>query len=266
MIYILMRKTNPNNKKVRTKPFLGITVFLIFSFAFSVSAQIPPPPTPPKLVNDFEDILTDAEEANLERKLVSYNDSTSTQIVVVTSSDLGGYDISQFAIEIGDQWGVGQGGKDNGLVIAISDANRKTFIATGWGLEGSITDVTAKRIIDQFLIPHFRNGDYYSGINEGINVIVQILSGEFDQEKLNQRNEGLPIGTIIFLIILVVIIFSTFGGGSNGGHLNRRGWSGPIIIGGGGGGFGSSGGGFGGGGFGGFGGGGFGGGGAGGGW
>lgn len=243
---------------------------LLFLFVISVSfssgwAQIPDPPDPPRLVNDYANLLSPSEEKNLEHQLVLYNDSTSTQIVIVTVRELGNYDISEFSYELGDKWGVGQDGKDNGIVITLSEQDRKVFIATGWGIEGYLTDVEARRIIDQYMIPNFRQGNYYMGFKEGSRVISEILTGVFDAEKLKKERKGFPTGSIILLIIIIVIILNAFRGGGGGGHINRRGWGGPIIIGGGG--FSGGGGGFsGGGGFGGFGGGGFGGGGAGGSW
>lgn len=247
---------------------MSVLLFLFFISVFSTSgwAQIPDPSNPPKLVNDYANLLSPSEEQNLEHQLVSYDDSTSTQIVIVTVRQLGNYDISEFSYELGDKWGVGQDGKDNGIVITLSEQDRKVFIATGWGIEGYLTDVEARRIIDQYMIPNFRQGNYYMGFKEGSRVISEILSGVFDADKLKKEQNDSPSGSIILLIIIIIIIVTAFRGhGGGGGNINRRGWGGPIIIGGGG--FSGGGGGFsGGGGFGGFGGGGFGGGGAGGSW
>lgn len=243
--------------------FMGVTFW-----SASLEAQIPDPPNPPRLVNDYAKVLSDQQRMDLEKDLVFYNDSTSTQIVIVTVRQLGNYDISEFSYELGDKWGVGQAGKDNGIVITLSEEDRKVFIATGWGIEGNITDVEARRIIDQYMIPYFRKGDYYMGFKDGVRVVVELLSGAFDAEKLKRETEGFPLGNIFLLIIIIIIIVLAFGNNDgNGGQINRRGWSGPIIIGGSGG-FGGRGGFSGGGGFGGggFGGGGFGGGGAGGSW
>lgn len=264
MKFILMKIRN-SNRKNRVVLFFFITFILSFNFRSGL-AQIPDRPVPPRLVNDYAGVLSASQQRDLEHQLVTYDDSTSTQIVIVTINKLGNYDISEFSYELGDKWGVGQGGKDNGIVITLSVQDRKVFIATGWGIEGFITDVEARKIIDQYMIPYFRQGDYYQGFKESSRVISEILTGVFDAEKLKNEQEGVPLGSVIMLIIIIIIIVSAFRGrGGGGGHINRRGWGGPIIIGGGGG-FGGSGGFGGGGGFGGFGGGGFGGGGAGGSW
>ncbi len=271
MNYILM-KIKAGKRLTWASLFVVIAMFVGVSFQH-LGAQIPEPPDPPRLVNDFANLLSSGERERLERQLVSYDDSTSTQIVIVTVRQLGDWDISEFSYELGDQWGVGQAGEDNGIVITLSEQDRQVFIATGWGIEGYITDVEARRIIDRYMIPHFRQGDYYGGFAEGSRVISELLSGAFDATQLERREEGFPWEAILTLIIIIVVILLVFGGNDGkGGQINRRGWRGPIIIGGGfgqGGGFGGGGfggGGFGGGGFGGFGGGGFGGGGAGGGW
>lgn len=267
MRYILMKISGDRFGVQRLlKSVLALWCLLVMSLS-AVRAQIPDPPNPPRLVNDYANVLSPAEEQSLERQLVGYDDTTSTQILVVTVRQLGNYDISEFSYELGDKWGVGQGGKDNGIVITLSEQDRKVFIATGWGIEGYITDVEARRIIDQYMIPYFRKGDYYQGFKEGSRIISEILSGVFDAEKLRKENDGIPVGSIILLLVIIIIILNAFRqGGGGGGHINRRGWGGPIIIGGGGFGGGGGGGFSGGGGFGGFGGGGFGGGGAGGSW
>lgn len=247
-----------------------MVVWILFWFSLPSGSQIPPPQNPPRLVNDFAGLMSPSQEADLERQLVRYDDSTSTQIVIVTMRDLGGYEISEFSYELGDQWGVGQSGKDNGLVITVSADDRQVFMATGWGTEGYITDVQAKRIIDQYMIPHFKQGDYYTGLQQGTRVIAGLLSGAFEADRL-KKDEDFPVGNIIFILLFVAFLVFLFsrGGGGNGGMRRGGGWDGPIIIGSGGfgrgfgGGMGGS---IGGGGFGGFGGGGFGGGGAGGSW
>lgn len=265
MRFSLMRIDN--KRKKWTQLMFLVCIMCLGSSILPLRAQIPEPPDPPRLVNDFAGILSPSEQQDLENRLVALDDSTSTQVVIVVVRKLREYDISEFSYELGDKWGVGQQGKDNGIVITLSEQDRQVFIATGWGIEGYITDVEARRIIDTYMVPYFRQGNYYKGLQEGTRVITEILAGTFDPEEIERQADGIPMGSIIMLIIIVVIIMTVFRNrGGGGGQINRRGWSGPIIIGQGGG-FGSSGGGFsGGGGFGGFGGGGFGGGGAGGSW
>jgi len=131
----------------------------------AIKAQdIPEPMTPPRLVNDFADILNPEEQNALEYKLRSYYDSTSTQIYVVSVNDLAGYDAGDYAFRLGEKWGVGQKGKDNGIVILIKpkigNEKGRAYIATGYGMEEIIPDAVARRIVDNEMIPHFRNNRY----------------------------------------------------------------------------------------------------------
>lgn len=260
------------------KHFFSIILLLL---AFTASAQIekviPQRPSPPKLVNDFtKGFLTPDQVAALESKLVAYDDSTSNQIAVVIVDDLKGYSAADYAIALGRSWGVGNKNFDNGIVVLVSTGgsagNRDAFIAVGYGLEGVIPDLTAHAILDNELIPNFRQGNYYRGLDEATDAIIKAAEGRYkapDGYRKRGKRGANPIVIIVVVIILLTIL-GGIGGGGGGGYVSRRGytgWPGGGWVGGGGwsgGGGGWSGGG--GGGFGGFGGGGFGGGGAGGKW
>ena len=238
----------------------------------SANTAIPDRPNPPRLVNDFVGVLSSTERVQLEQKLRTYNDSTSTQITIVIVKTTEPYPIGDFAFQVGRKWGVGQKGKNNGLVLAWATQTRKVFIATGYGLEGAIPDAIAKRIISNTIAPAFKQEQYYQGLDEATTEIIQRASGEYQAEPDTNTGDGgsgaLIFALIIFIIIIFIISRRNKGGGSN---RNRGGGWGPIFFptstysGWGGSGGGSSwGGGSSGGGFGGFGGGSFGGGGAGG--
>jgi uncharacterized protein len=258
---------------------------LLLSSAFAAFAQkdvIPPAPNPPRLVNDFARLLAPDQAEALERKLVAYDDSTSNQIAIVTTNSIGDYDISDYALELGRKWGVGNKEFNNGIVVVVlkDDVNkkRKVWIATGYGLEGAIPDITAKRIIETEIIPAFKANDIYRGLNNGTDALIKAAAGEYKPpEGYHKRKKGMSFESmmvLVFLGFIILVIISRMGGGKNGGMMSRRGyrnWTGPTWwIGsggsGGGGGWTGGGGGGGGGGFGGFGGGSFGGGGAGGDW
>lgn len=247
----------------RHKLTLLLGLFLVLlTFGTTLKAQLPSPPNPPQLVNDYTGTLSSSQINALERKLVAYNDSTSTQILVLLVDDLQGYDIHEYSTKIGHSWGVGQKGKNNGVVITVkpkkSGERGQADICPGYGMEEYVTDATSKRIIEKEMIPAFKEGDYYTGIDNAVNVIMDLCSGKFSQDEYG--HEGFPLWFTIIIIIAIIVIFSKFsGGGQNySGGGTRTIW---IPMGGG-----FSGGGFGGGGhsggFGGFGGGGFGGGGA----
>lgn len=254
---------------------LALTLLVALVAASTAQAQrydIPPRPDRPVL--DQGDLLSPTEESRLARKLTTYTDTTSTALVVVTVPSLNGAPISDYAVVLGREWGIGQKGKDNGVVVLVSKSDRKVFIATGYGLEGAIPDAIANRIVDGIITPEFRQGRFYDGLNRGTDAIIQAAAGEFTAESAptaDAEDRGIPALGYILLIILYFVASSMWRGGSgkNGRTTkhSRRGGDFPIIFWGGGGGHGGGGGfGGGGGGFGGFGGGSFGGGGAGGSW
>lgn len=257
-----------------------ILLVAVFGFVTVLHAEIPDRPNPPKLVNDFASVLGKKESNQLEGALVNFARETSTQIVVVTVDDLEGFDKADYAVRLAEKWGVGQKGKDNGLVILVKPKTNRSkgeiYIATGYGLESVLPDAVVNgTIIDKEIIPRFKQNDYFGGLASGINVIMDLSSEEYTAVQYQQSVGG--GGSIIpFIIIIFVLIFGVFGRGrrrrfyspgsslpfwlamgmmsggrSHGGSFNN---------------FSSGGGSFGGGGFGGFGGGGFGGGGAGGSW
>ena len=244
---------------------LGL-LFVLLTFSATLKAQLPNPPVPPRLVNDYTGTLSTSQISTLEHKLVAYNDSTSTQILVLLVDDLQGYSVEQYATEIGHSWGVGQKDKGNGVVILVKpkkgSERGQVNISPGYGMEQYVTDATAKRIIDREMIPAFKEGNYYTGIDNAVKPIMDLCSGKFTQDEY-AGDEGFPLWLVILFIIAIVIIFSKFSdnnGQSYTGGGTRTIWI-PMGGGFGGGSFGG-GGGFSGGGFGGFGGGGFGGGGA----
>jgi uncharacterized protein len=259
------------------KKFLLIIILLSASIVFA--QVIEKMPTPPRAVNDFGNMLEPFQRDALEQKLDAYNDSTSSAIVIVTVPDLQGYDIAEVALKYLRGWGIGTKEKDNGVLILVSKSDRKARIETGNGMEGVLPDITAKHIIEERMVPNFKENDYYRGFDSAIDAIIQAAAGEYKANPKNQKGIGFSFKAIFFLIIIIIFIISRIGGGGGGGsYMSRRGSTGLggalpwFILGnmlGGGGSRGGSGGGFGGGGgggFGGFGGGSGGGGGASGGW
>ena len=253
------------------KKILSIFILLLVSaFAFSQNSFEPEKllnQKPAKLVNDYTGTLTADQAQALENKLVAFDDSTSTQIAVVIIPSLNGNDIADFNVKLGRAWGVGGKQYSNGVVLLIAKDDHKLNIATGYGVEGALPDITAKHIIDEVIVPNFKGDDYYRGIEEGTNAIIQAVKGEYKApEGYNNRKVGGGVGRIIFIIIIIVIFLAISGGrGGGGSFMSRRGfaaWTIANMLSGGGGRGSGGGGGSSGGGFGGFGGGSFGGGGA----
>ncbi|MEQ8909349.1 MAG: TPM domain-containing protein [Vicingaceae bacterium] len=267
-----------------------LSVLFIFVFQFNAKAAeecIPKAPQPQRLVNDFAEVLSSQTEFQLEQTLVNFNDTTSTQITIVTVNDLCGYDPASFAYEIGESWGVGNAEFNNGVVVLVKpkvgNSKGHTFIASGYGVEGVLPDAICKRIIENEMIPAFKQNNYEQGIVQAALIIMDITGGEYSADAYKkQTQKSFPIVPFFFvLFFIVVMLASTFGRARKYAHRNNIGlWTALWLMGSassrhsgryndfssGGGGFGGFGGGSGGGGFGGFGGGSFGGGGAGGSW
>jgi len=272
-------------------------LLLLFAMGISVSTAwaqdvtdkyFPAKPNPPRLVNDFAGILQPAEVEALEQKLVRFADSTTNQFSVITVPTLHEYEVGDYALQLGRRWGIGKKDRNNGLILLIAPNERRMTFQVGYGLEGPLPDMMTNRIIKNTMAPHFRQGDYYGGIDAAVDEAIARTKGEYTAPP-KKRRRGSPLSTVItilFMIVLFIIVFvimiikrggggGGFGGGGGGSFRDFSRGAGPFIFGtglGGGfgrGGFGGGGGGFGGGGgggFGGFGGGSFGGGGSSGGW
>jgi uncharacterized protein len=269
----------------RSLYLLTFTVLFCFvSVNRGYSQNIPERPSPPRLVNDLAGLLKPEEVRSLEQKLVSFNDSTSTQIAVVIVPSLEGYDKADYSQRLAEKWGIGKKSLNNGILILIkpktADSNGQVQISTGYGLEGAIPDITCSEIVDREILPAFRSGDYYGGLDYATNTIISLARGEYSAAEYGQKakkssGKNTPIGLLIFIVFIIIAMASRGSGGSNNKHISTGGLPFWMLLGmmnsgrgsggswGGFSGGGSSGGG---GGFGGFGGGSFGGGGAGGSW
>lgn len=265
-----------------------LLLLFLFGAVWNLCAQKEIPPPSDYLLNDYAGMLQRSEVEALGTKLADYARETSTQIAIVTMQSLEGEDIFDYAFRLAESWGIGTKENDNSVLIFVAQEEREVRILTGYGAEGFLPDAMAKRIIDNIIVPAFKEGRYYEGLDRAAGIIMDLGQGEYTGAG-ETRRRGIPSWGILVFIIVMIIILSIFnrrddddddGGYWRGGRydMDRRrgrrgggwiflpgpGWGGGggSDGGGGGGGFG----GFGGGGFGGFGGGSFGGGGAGGSW
>ena len=167
-----------------------------------------------KLVYDEANVLSPEEESNLETRLAAFADSTSNQITLVIVADLCDMEKAQFAIELGESWGVGQSKEDNGVVFLVKpktpESKGEIFIAVGRGLEGAIPDITAKQITENECIPYFKKNAYYDGIRRGTDVLMELARGEYNSDEYaakhtrSKRRGGAGIAIIALLIIALV--------------------------------------------------------------
>jgi len=226
---------------------IGIVCLLFFLGLIQISfgQNIPDPPYPPRLVNDYTNTLTADQQDALEQKLVAFDDSTSTQIAVIIVSSLEGNDISDYALNIGRSWGIGGKEYNNGVVFLIAKDDRKMNISTGYGVEGALPDITAKHIIEDEVKPNFKGNDYYRGIDEGTNAIIKAVQGEYYTARENDVDEPwwwvllFPlIGIVSFVYYIFICIRRLFGGSRVGGSYGDESYGGGSSSGGGFGGFG----------------------------
>ena len=243
------------------KTLLFILLFSSVCLQAQIGKVVPKKPSATEgLVHDRTNTLTAEQESHLEEKLVFFDKNTSNQIAVVIIPTTEGYSIEDVALEILRTWGVGgQADKDNGIVLLIAKNDRKVRIEVGYGLEGAVSDFMASSIIDNDLLPNFKAGNYYRGIDEAIDALIKASEGRYEAPKGYSKNKKRLKDWHVFLIILAVWMFLGIisKGKGGGGYVSRRGYrglGGGVLGGGGWSGDGWSGGG-GGGGFGGFGGG-----------
>ena len=207
---------------------------LLISFPLYIfSQEIPKRPNPPRLVNDFANVLTPDQLATLESKLVAYDDSTSNQIVIVIVNTLNDAPIEDYALEILRQWGVGNKEKNNGVVLVAAIKDRKIRIETGYGLEGAVPDITANEIIRNLIGPNFRSGNYYRGFDEATDAIIKAAAGEYQapagyRKETRTRRSGSGIPFFLIIMVLILLFSRRGGGGGRGGMMSRGGFN-PLL-------------------------------------
>jgi uncharacterized protein len=186
------------------------------------------PEKPSTLVTDYTNTLSDADRQSLERKLDAYDDSTSTQIAVLIMKSVGQYDIADYAQKVGRKWGIGQKGKNNGILVLVAMGDRKMTIQTGYGVEAAVPDAITHEIIENDMKPRFRNNDYSGGLNAAVDDLIKYSKGEYKASPKPKEHSsgGNYMALIIIVIVILIIIFRGRGGG---GHIiDSRGGASPF--------------------------------------
>ncbi len=178
-------------------------IFLIlFSFLFAIEF--------PKLtgrVVDNAQILSPKTKQTLNTMLKNFEQNTSNQIVVVTLKSLQGNSIENYGYQLGRHWGIGQKGKNNGVLLIVAPKERKVRIEVGYGLEGTLTDAKSFLIINDIIIPYFKKGDYDTGVLKGVQAIMDTIKNTFKPEKKEKEeiDEAIPIGGFALLFLSVLL-------------------------------------------------------------
>jgi uncharacterized protein len=203
---------------------------------FSQTAGVPECPNPMHLVNDQVGFLSDEYKQALEQKLDRFSDSTSNQIVVLVVADLNGMEPSEYALEVGRKWGVGQKKFNNGIVFLIKptggQGERQTYIAVGYGLEGIIPDATAKHIINNEVLPSFKQHQYDAGVDRAITVLMALAKKEYSFKTYEKKaQEGSYLALFIVLGIIILFVFAGSRRSSSATTIGSTGSSLPFFAG-----------------------------------
>ena len=221
------------NKTSYSKGLFQLSFLLIAFFTTTcIFAQftIPEKPSLQTSVYDYANVLSATEKAQLEEKLVRYSDSTTTQIVIITIESLKGEDVSQLATKWGQTWGIGGTAKDdNGVVILLAKNEKKIAINPGYGVEDRLTAGIGGTIIRNIIIPEFKAGSFYNGLDKGTDAIIDVFKGKFKGERKQTKGKSFPILPFIVIVVIVLILLSRNkrGGGGNSGN---NGGGGPSLM------------------------------------
>ncbi|WP_312167092.1 TPM domain-containing protein [Phenylobacterium sp.] len=236
----------------------SLAVLVLFLFVGAAVAAAPKFPPLTGRVVDNANVLSPQVEAELTAELADLEAQSGRQLVVATLPDLQGYEIEDYGYQLLRTWGIGDKDRDDGVILIVAPSERKVRIEVGYGLEPVLTDALSSLIINQQIIPAFKEGKLEEGVVDGTRAIVRQLALPEDearavaaQARQSPQNEGeIGIGTIVVIFIIFWLLSGVFGGRRRSGL-----WWLPLILGSGGGGGGGrrsgwGGGGFGGGGFG----------------
>lgn len=190
------------------KAFLGfVAVVAVFVLGSGLAAALDVPALKAR-VNDYAGLLTPSTANQLEQALLAFEESDSTQIVVLTISSLKGESLEDYSMQVAEAWKVGQKDLDNGAILLISKSDRKIRIEVGYGLEGSLTDMISGQIIRNVIVPAFRSGNFDQGIANGVAAMMAAVRGEFQAQPAKQQPRGressvsfIPVIVFIFLIM-----------------------------------------------------------------
>jgi uncharacterized protein len=224
----------------------------------SLDAGMPAFPALTGPVVDEAHLLPADDFNQLSQKLFDYSRANGTQLVVATLPTLNGYPIDDYSYQLLRHWGIGQKGKNNGVLLVVDAGERQVRIEVGYGLEGTLTDAQSFLIIHNIITPHFRSGDYAGGITAGCDAILSVLGGKqlaAERQQVRERGNTGFLMFFVFIFVFLPLLRAMFSRGRYGGSGMGGGWLGWLLLGmlsGGGGRGGGFGGGGGGGGFGGF--------------
>jgi uncharacterized protein len=195
-----------------SRAFVFLFAFLIFA---AEAAAVPSFPALTGRVVDNAGLLSEAEEKQLRVLLEQHENETTDQVVVVTLTSLQGYEIADYGYQLGRHWRIGQAGRDNGVLLIVAPNEHKVRIEVGYGLEGTLTDKLSHDIIQETILPRFRQGDFPAGIAQGTQAILSVLEGSYTAPEPVHREDSSSSdfsGLFIFAVFIVTAIANIIGG------------------------------------------------------
>lgn len=200
--------------------------FLSLSNIAYAQFDIPKIPKEQTSVYDYINLLSSNEKIQLERKLIKYSDTTSTQIVVAIISTTKGENIGLLAPKWAQKWGIGQAKEDNGVFVLLAKDDRKIWISPGYGVEDRLTAGIVGELTRNIIIPEFKRGNYYGGLDKGVDAIFEVLTGAYQGQRKSSSSNGGSIGSFIFFLILFIFFMIALSknkrkGGGKGGKRSR---------------------------------------------
>jgi uncharacterized protein len=187
---------------------LLLAVLALLGASTVARAEVPVPPLKAR-VTDLAGVLTGAQRSALAERLAALEQKKGSQIAVLIVPTTQPETIEQYGIRVADQWKLGRKGVDDGAILVVALKDRAVRIEVGYGLEGVLPDAIAKRIIDEEIVPRFRQGDFYGGIEAGVGRMIRVVEGEPlppPRAKPAQRNEGIGLQQVFILALLFVFV------------------------------------------------------------
>lgn len=219
---------------------LALCWVLLFASG-SLRAELVPVPALQQRVTDLTQTLTSEQQSQLEAKLAAFEQQKGSQIAVLIVPTTAPEAIEQFSIRVLDAWKLGREKQDDGVLLLVAKDDRKMRIEVGYGLEGAIPDVYAKRIISEIMVPRFRQGDFYGGINNAVEQVIKLISGEQLPAPTQSKPSSGKLWDMLYVVFIGAFvlggilraIFGKFVGGVlNGGIIGMLIWffGGGLIV------------------------------------
>ncbi|WP_404836587.1 TPM domain-containing protein [Aeromonas media] len=179
------------------------------------------PPLSGRVVDEAA-LMSRKQAHQLTQQLAAFEKRSGIQLVVVSIDSLDGETIEEYGFQLGRHWGIGQKGKNNGVLLLIAQDERKVRIEVGYGLEGALPDAIAANIIQTRILPAFKRGDMVAGVVAGSQGIMQALAGEYQPVGNASKEDKLGGPWLFILVVVVMLVLHHLRGGGGGGGRGRR--------------------------------------------